>query len=132
MSAHAKPPPLLLTADALASANKNSSPSPYPTRNQTESVVSGTTLPGGEGTSTNRDATISLPTPVRSVLNSLQIFSDHVSGQIERKRFEQRTKNMDEQFIRDYFPRMPWHDIHACVTGLPVRDLAAHFIQVIQ
>ena len=31
---------------------------------------------------------------------------------------------------RDLYPRMPWHDVQACVSGLTARDCAAHFVQV--
>lgn len=31
--------------------------------------------------------------------------------------------------LRDMFPRMPWHDIHAYVGGLAARDISSHFIQ---
>ena len=32
--------------------------------------------------------------------------------------------------LRDMFPRMPWHDIHAFVGGIAARDISSHFIQV--
>jgi hypothetical protein len=31
---------------------------------------------------------------------------------------------------REAYPRMPWHDLQACVAGSAARDVAAHFIQV--
>lgn len=30
---------------------------------------------------------------------------------------------------RNCFPRMPWHDVGACVVGAAARDIARHFIQ---
>lgn len=32
--------------------------------------------------------------------------------------------------MREVMPRMPWHDIHACVSSMAAKDLAAHFVQV--
>ena len=32
--------------------------------------------------------------------------------------------------IRETHPRMPWHDLHAAVSGVAARDVASHFIQV--
>jgi len=32
---------------------------------------------------------------------------------------------------RDLYPRMPWHDVQAVVSGPAARDVATHFIQVI-
>lgn len=32
---------------------------------------------------------------------------------------------------RDLYPRMPWHDVQASVSGLTARDCAAHFVQVL-
>ena len=31
---------------------------------------------------------------------------------------------------REVYPRMPWHDVQASVTGLVARDCASHFVQV--
>ena len=31
----------------------------------------------------------------------------------------------------EMYPRMPWHDVHGCVTGAAAEDLAAHFVQVL-
>lgn len=31
--------------------------------------------------------------------------------------------------IRDVYPRMGWHDVHAGVTGCAARDVAAHFVK---
>ena len=31
--------------------------------------------------------------------------------------------------IRETYPRMPWHDCHACVSGAAARDVASHIVQ---
>jgi hypothetical protein len=38
--------------------------------------------------------------------------------------------NIINQPLREVIPRMPWHDVHACLSGLSVRDMACHFVQV--
>jgi phosphatidylserine/phosphatidylglycerophosphate/cardiolipin synthase-like enzyme len=54
-----------------------------------------------------------------------------LSAQIQTVDESVRTKIRTQMYpTRELFPRMPWHDVHACVTGLPTRDLAAHFVQV--
>jgi hypothetical protein len=30
----------------------------------------------------------------------------------------------------EMYPRMPWYDVHGCVTGNAAKDLASHFVQV--
>jgi hypothetical protein len=32
--------------------------------------------------------------------------------------------------IRELYPRLGWHDVHAKIIGLPARDISSHFIQV--
>lgn len=34
--------------------------------------------------------------------------------------------------IRELYPRLGWHDVHAKVLGLPARDISSHFVQVPQ
>jgi hypothetical protein len=31
--------------------------------------------------------------------------------------------------LRLVSPRMPWHDVHTCISGLPALDLSSHFVQ---
>jgi hypothetical protein len=31
---------------------------------------------------------------------------------------------------RELYPRQPWHDVHAVVTGPIARDISSHFVQV--
>lgn len=72
-----------------------------------------------------RSREYSLAMPFRSLVESFQTFSEGMTTKRPEKR------KVDEVNVRDLYPRMPWHDIHACVSGLPVRDIAAHFIQVL-
>ncbi|VDK78403.1 unnamed protein product [Litomosoides sigmodontis] len=39
------------------------------------------------------------------------------------------TTDFSDFIDRNVTPRMPWHDIHACVYGSAARDIARHFIQ---
>ena len=36
---------------------------------------------------------------------------------------------MEDIFDRTQIPRMPWHDVHCAVWGLPALDVARHFVQ---
>jgi hypothetical protein len=82
-----------------------------------------------------RSRDYSITQPLQFVVDSLSQFSDNVtkmkvdfSENVAKMRSEK--KKMEDFQIKDVYPRMPWHDVHACVVGLPVRDLAAHFVQV--
>ena len=43
---------------------------------------------------------------------------------------QEQPNNLHPVEPRDLYPRMPWHDVQACVSGLTARDCAAHFVQV--
>lgn len=34
-----------------------------------------------------------------------------------------------EQRLRQRLPRMPWHDLHVCLSGAAARDVGLHFMQ---
>ncbi|AES61429.2 phospholipase D p2-like protein [Medicago truncatula] len=36
---------------------------------------------------------------------------------------------MRDEFDRQKYPRMPWHDVHCALWGPPCRDIARHFVQ---
>ncbi|CAK8572500.1 unnamed protein product [Lathyrus sativus] len=36
---------------------------------------------------------------------------------------------MTDEFDRQKYPRMPWHDVHCALWGPPCRDIARHFVQ---
>ena len=42
--------------------------------------------------------------------------------------FEDKNAKIPNSQLREQYPRMPWHDVHASVAGLPARDLGAHFV----
>lgn len=62
------------------------------------------------------------------MMSSIQALSRKIETLDECSRTEINTRMYP---TRELYPRMPWHDIQACVTGLPARDLAAHFVQVV-
>ncbi|XVF50796.1 hypothetical protein PTKIN_Ptkin04bG0132100 [Pterospermum kingtungense] len=38
-------------------------------------------------------------------------------------------KSMKDELERGKYPRMPWHDVHCALWGMPCRDVARHFVQ---
>lgn len=40
-----------------------------------------------------------------------------------------KSRHGQEFEARDAFPRMPWHDLEASISGAAVRDVASHFVQ---
>lgn len=41
-------------------------------------------------------------------------------------------QNKTSKPIRLLYPRIGWHDVHCKVVGIPARDIASHFVQVIE
>jgi phosphatidylserine/phosphatidylglycerophosphate/cardiolipin synthase-like enzyme len=62
------------------------------------------------------------------MMSSIQALSTQIKTVDESIRTQIRTQMYP---TRELYPRMPWHDVQACVTGIPARDLAAHFVQVL-
>jgi hypothetical protein len=126
-----QPPPL--TAEALAANSIQFGGTSSESKEEEEEVLkrsdhlssTSSTLYAPKSTE-HRAKDYSIVSPFRSLVESLQTISEGMTGP---KKPEKR--KVDELNIRDLYPRMPWHDVHGCLTGLPVRDLAAHFIQVI-
>lgn len=52
-----------------------------------------------------------------------RVYKEQVSS------FQRATKKASSLEQRDLFPRMPWHDVQAAISGSAARDLAAHFVQ---
>eukprot|EP00602_Paraphysomonas_sp_CaronLab_P005081 CAMPEP_0185033702 /NCGR_PEP_ID=MMETSP1103-20130426/22923_1 /TAXON_ID=36769 /ORGANISM="Paraphysomonas bandaiensis, Strain Caron Lab Isolate" /LENGTH=1391 /DNA_ID=CAMNT_0027570077 /DNA_START=374 /DNA_END=4549 /DNA_ORIENTATION=- len=128
-------PPQTLTAAALASNNATQPIISYGPESQRSNVVyeslssevSSTSLystPPERKTIQPREFSF---LPLQYMMQSIQSFSDNMTVKIEKMRLESR--KFDDHQIRELYPRMPWHDIHGCITGLPARDLAAHFVQ---
>jgi hypothetical protein len=129
-----QPPPL--TAEALA-ANavqygggdlSDAKEEDLPKRSEHQSSTSSTLYAPKSTDTRSKDYSIS---PFRSFVESLQTISEGMTGKLDQMRSGTEKRKVDDLNVRDLYPRMPWHDVHGCLTGLPVRDLAAHFIQVL-
>lgn len=116
-----------LTAETLAvnSIQYDDEPSDLKTIPKSSDIQSNASTLYAIKSQETRSREYSLTMPFRSLVESLQSFSEGMTTKRPEK------KKIDEVNVRDVFPRMPWHDVHGCVTGLPARDLAAHFIQVL-
>ena len=122
------PEPPALTAESLAtnSIQYEGHEETIPTPKQSDMQSTSSTLYTKQE---SRSREYSLALPLRSLVESIQSISGGASGKTDRPRVEK--KKVDEINVREYYPRMPWHDVHGCITGLPVRDLSSHFIQVV-
>jgi hypothetical protein len=60
----------------------------------------------------------------------IDLFSDTINTHIETLKSGAVTRREGNRPVREMIPRMPWHDIHASVSGVVARDLSAHFVQV--
>lgn len=125
------PPPPTLTAEALAANSiqyegSNDNISQAPKHSDIQSTTTSTTLYAKQE---SRSREYSLGLPLRSLVESIQSLSEGMTVKLDKPRVEK--KKIDEINVREFYPRMPWHDVHGCITGLPVRDLSSHFIQVI-
>lgn len=73
-------------------------------------------------------------TTLESSKNSLYSSIDFITTQIQtaKEHYNSRVamKSGNALDPREVYPRMPWHDIQASVTGLVARDIASHFVQV--
>mgnify|MGYP003386669835 FL=1 len=65
-----------------------------------------------------------------SVNDDVGTVSDKISSWIKgiSDAFEDKNVKIPNSQLREQYPRMPWHDVHASVAGLPARDLGAHFV----
>jgi hypothetical protein len=127
-----QPPPL--TAEALAANSvqyeedpEDELPAPPKPSDIQSSSSTLYAIKTQDTATTARSRDYSLSMPFRSIVETFQTFSEGMTVKLDQMRTEK--KKIDEINIRDLYPRMPWHDVHGCITGLPVRDLAAHFIQ---
>jgi hypothetical protein len=123
-----QPPPL--TAEALAAHSVQYEDHPEDLRaapKPSDIQSSSSTLYAIKTAETSRSREYSLSMPFRSLVETFQTLHVGVTEKFDQMRTEKR--KVDETNIRELYPRMPWHDVHGCITGLPVRDLAAHFIQ---
>lgn len=61
----------------------------------------------------------------------MDMFSDTINTHIETlKAGAINSRREANRPLREMIPRMPWHDVHASVSGVAARDLASHFVQV--
>jgi hypothetical protein len=56
--------------------------------------------------------------------------SDKISSWLKgiSEAFEDKNMKIPNSQLREQYPRMPWHDVHSSMAGLPARDLGAHFV----
>jgi len=66
----------------------------------------------------------SLRSSIEFITAQIQTAKEHYNSVVAQK----KVSNSLEP--REIYPRMPWHDVQASVTGLVARDCAAHFVQV--
>jgi hypothetical protein len=71
-----------------------------------------------------------LETSKNTIRSSLEFIGTQIQTAKEMyiQRVQQRAGGGLEP--REVYPRMPWHDVQASVSGLVARDVASHFIQV--
>ena len=72
------------------------------------------------------DSFASLATPDDTEENMSDKLSSWLKGFADA--FEDKNVKIPDSQLRQQYPRMPWHDVHCCITGLPARDLGAHFV----
>ena len=65
---------------------------------------------------------------IRSSLGYLQSQVIQGAKELYTRHVTQKSANSLEP--RELYPRMPWHDVQASVSGLVARDIASHFVQV--
>lgn len=71
---------------------------------------------------------------LRSMVDGVASFidkADNILKEYNQSNKRHRVKKSALWEKRDVYPRMPWHDVQAGVSGVAARDLAYHFIQVI-
>lgn len=78
----------------------------------------------------DRQRTSTLKDSWRTMLESIGNLSDTVKANFDTMRNEIAAEKVRADDLREGIPRMPWHDIQACVTGVAARDIAAHFVLV--
>lgn len=68
--------------------------------------------------------------PINPVNDESGTVSDKISSWLKgiSEAFEDKNTKITNSQLREQYPRMPWHDVHSSVTGLPARDLGAHFV----
>lgn len=66
----------------------------------------------------------SLRSSIEFITAQIQTAKEHYNSVVAQKKV---TNTLEP---RELYPRMPWHDVQASVTGLAARDCAAHFVQV--
>jgi hypothetical protein len=92
------------------------------------------TTPSGKRSSARasfyNDLKAGLETSKNSIRSSLEFIGTQIQTAKEMyiQRVQQRAGGGLEP--REVYPRMPWHDVQASVSGLVARDIASHFIQV--
>ncbi len=66
----------------------------------------------------------SIRSSIEFISSQIQTAKEHYNSVVAQK----KAGNTLEP--RELYPRMPWHDVQASVTGLAARDCASHFVQV--
>ena len=66
----------------------------------------------------------SIRSSIEFISSQIQTAKEHYNSVVAQK----KAGNTLEP--RELYPRMPWHDVQASVTGLVARDCASHFVQV--
>ena len=105
----------------VATTVESAVPLPAPAPDQTKTISPATK---------DRQRTATLKESWRTMLESIGNLSDTVKANFDTMRSEMALERVRLDEIREGIPRMPWHDIQACVTGVAARDIAAHFVLV--
>lgn len=66
----------------------------------------------------------SIRSSIEFISSQIQTAKEHYNSVVAQK------KGGNTLEPRELYPRMPWHDVQASVTGLAARDCASHFVQV--
>ena len=88
------------------------------------------TSAGGKRSSMYEEFKAGLESSKASIRSSLEYIGAQIQTAKELYTRHLQQKAMGALEPREVYPRMPWHDVQASVTGLVARDVASHFIQV--
>ncbi len=83
---------------------------------------------GGQGKGSANDQSVS--SKLASLTHTMKGLWNEVTSNI-MSLASAHTQQLPRKALRETHPRMPWHDLHAGISGPAARDVANHFIQVI-
>ena len=114
--------PTLSQSQSQRSNNNNNSPM--------RGSTGASTVRGSTSSSLYNDLKSGLEVSKNSLRSSIEFITSQIQTAKEHYNSRIAQKSGTALEPREVYPRMPWHDLQASVTGLVARDIASHFVQV--